>query len=116
MDQALLDADPARRLCGSCEVLYSHIMTHGTGIPAFFTVLIPDRPFRVSRYSVRLYRIPRITTLTIQSRISMKRDLVSFALWTAEELQTVLRISRELATDTGRDAPAARAQDGCDDL
>lgn len=32
VDQALLDADPARRLCGSCEVLYSHIMTHGTGI------------------------------------------------------------------------------------
>lgn len=31
VDQALLDADPARRLCGSCEVLYSHIMTHGTG-------------------------------------------------------------------------------------
>jgi RNA polymerase-binding transcription factor DksA len=32
VDQPLLDADPARRLCGSCEVLYSHIMTHGTGI------------------------------------------------------------------------------------
>ncbi len=32
----------------------------------------------------------------------MKRDLVSFALWTAEELQTVLRISRELASDSGR--------------
>ena len=31
VDQTLLDADPARRLCGSCEVLYSHIMTHGTG-------------------------------------------------------------------------------------
>lgn len=31
VDQGLLDADPARRLCGSCEVLYSHIMTHGTG-------------------------------------------------------------------------------------
>lgn len=32
----------------------------------------------------------------------MKRDLVSFALWTAEELQTVLRISRELTADTSR--------------
>ena len=32
----------------------------------------------------------------------MKRDLVSFALWTAEELQTVLRISRELAADGSR--------------
>lgn len=32
----------------------------------------------------------------------MKRDLVSFALWTAEELQTVLRISRELAADGNR--------------
>ena len=32
VDQSLLDADPARRLCGSCEVLYSHIITHGTGM------------------------------------------------------------------------------------
>jgi ornithine carbamoyltransferase len=32
----------------------------------------------------------------------MKRDLVSFALWTAEELQTVLRISRELASDSAK--------------
>ncbi len=32
VDQNLLDVDPARRLCGSCEVLYSHIMTRGTGI------------------------------------------------------------------------------------
>jgi RNA polymerase-binding transcription factor DksA len=32
VDQLLLDADPARRLCGGCELLYSHIMTHGTGM------------------------------------------------------------------------------------
>ncbi len=32
MDQGLLDTDPARRLCGACEMLYSHIMTHGTGL------------------------------------------------------------------------------------
>jgi ornithine carbamoyltransferase len=31
----------------------------------------------------------------------MKRDLISFALWTADELQTVLKISRVLATDAG---------------
>ena len=33
VDQPLLDADPARRLCESCERLYSHILTHELGVP-----------------------------------------------------------------------------------
>jgi RNA polymerase-binding transcription factor DksA len=33
LDRSLLDADPARRLCGSCERLYSHMLTHELGVP-----------------------------------------------------------------------------------
>jgi RNA polymerase-binding transcription factor DksA len=33
VDQSLLDTDPTRRLCESCERLYSHILTHGLGVP-----------------------------------------------------------------------------------
>jgi RNA polymerase-binding transcription factor DksA len=33
VDQSLLDTDPARRLCGSCDRLYNHILTHELGVP-----------------------------------------------------------------------------------
>lgn len=33
VDQALLDADPTRRLCGPCERLYNHIMTREITMP-----------------------------------------------------------------------------------
>jgi RNA polymerase-binding transcription factor DksA len=33
VDQSLLDTDPARRLCDSCDRLYSHIMSQTMGLP-----------------------------------------------------------------------------------
>ena len=33
IDQELLDADPAQRLCVPCEQLYSHILVHSYTVP-----------------------------------------------------------------------------------